>query len=148
ARRATGLDRRARAAIVAASPFHPSGAAMTARHAAPLLALVLAGCAAIRVEKAEGPTVSAAWRDSALTCCELSPRSRQVLRRYDLEPLPPDHLAEASGKLHAEALRDPRPGTLFALAEVHYLRGLRAERSRPAEACACYYLAAGYAYHY
>src|SRR5688500_14511871 len=89
-----------------------------------LSAALAGGCAAIRVEKAAGPLVTAAWRDSALTCRELSPRSRQVLRRHGLDHLYPDRLAEASGLLHAEALRAGEPGTLFALAELHYLRGL------------------------
>lgn len=121
---------------------------MTARRALLLLAVLPAGCAAIRIDEAAGPSVTASWRDSALACRELSPRSRQVLRRHDLDRLYPDRLAEASGLLHAEARRDPRPGTLFALSEIHYLRGLRAEGRHLPEACACYYLAAGYAFHY
>src|SRR5262249_5062846 len=112
------------------------------------VALCQAGCAAIRVDRAEGPTVTGSWRASALTCRALSPRSRQVLRRYDLDHFYPDRLAEACGKLHQEALRDPQPGTLFALAELNYLRGLEAESKRDSDACVFYYLAAGYAYHY
>jgi pimeloyl-ACP methyl ester carboxylesterase len=113
-----------------------------------LLATLLAGCASVRVRRADGPTVTGAWRASAVSGTDLSPRTRQTVRQYDLESLYPDRLAELAAKLHGEALRDARPSLLFALSEVNYLRGARAEGRGDAEACGFYYLSAGYAYHY
>src|SRR5262245_45902003 len=110
--------------------------------------LLLGGCAAIRVRRAEGPAVASAWRASAVTGNELSPRTRQTIRQLDLEALYPDRLAELSAKLHGEATRNPQRDLLFALAEVNYLRGSRAEKRQVSEACVYYYLSAGYAYHY
>ncbi|MFO0928280.1 MAG: hypothetical protein U0736_14780 [Gemmataceae bacterium] len=97
---------------------------------------------------AEGPTVTGAWRTSAVTGDGLSPRSLQTLRRYDLERLYPGHLTEVVARLHQEAIRDAHPELLFALAEVNYLRGAVAEKKRHPEAATYYYLSAGYAYHY
>lgn len=112
-----------------------------------VLAAGLPGCAAIRIERVEGPSLAETWRASAVSAAELSPRTRQAIRRFDLESLYPDRLAELSGHLHAEAVKEPRGEVLFALAEVNYLRGVRAEKN-VGEACAYYYLSAGYAYHY
>jgi pimeloyl-ACP methyl ester carboxylesterase len=112
------------------------------------LALLQSGCATIHISESRGPKVTASWRESALTRGELSPRSLQVLRWFDLAHLYPDRLPEASAKLHAEALRDPQLDVLFTLAELNYLRGLRAERNQSTDACVYYYLAAGYAYHF
>src|SRR3954447_2882405 len=90
-----------------------------------LCAFALAsGCAGIRVRRAEGPTLTGSWRASALSCHELSPRTLQTLRRYDLEHLYPANLASVAEKLHEQAVKDSRPHLLFALAEVNYLRGL------------------------
>lgn len=112
------------------------------------LAVLMTGCAGIRVRRAERPTVAVGWRASAVTGNELSPRTLQTLRQHDLERLYPDRLAETVAQLHGEALRDPHPDLLFALAEVNYLRGTRAEKKGHREACSYYYLSAGYAYHY
>ncbi len=111
-------------------------------------ALLLAGCASIRVRRAEEPALTGAWRASAVGGDDLSPRTRQTIRQLDLDALYPGHLAELSAKLHGEAVRSPRLDLLFALAEVNYLRGARAEKKDPREASVYYYLAAGYAYHY
>lgn len=111
-------------------------------------ALLLGGCASIRVRRADGPSISRAWQASAVSGHDLSPRTRQTIRRRDLEALYPDRLAELAGNLHGEAVRQPRRDLLFALAEVNYLRGTRAEKRRDPEASVFYYLSAGYAYHY
>lgn len=113
-----------------------------------LALLLAAGCAGIRVRRAEGPTVTGAWRASAISAAEVSPRSRQTIRRLDLDTLYPDRLTELASRLHEEAVRDPRAELLFTLAEINFLRGTRAEKHHSPEACAHYYLAAGYAYHY
>src|SRR3954470_18029064 len=105
--------------MTAGRPFFP----------ACLCAVALAcGCAGIRVRRAEGPTVTGSWRASALSCDELSPRTLQTLRRYGLEHLYPPKLPDIVEKLHEQAVKDGRPHLLFALAEVNYLRGLKAER--------------------
>jgi pimeloyl-ACP methyl ester carboxylesterase len=119
-----------------------------------LLLLVLVGvlpatgCTGISVQQTNRPLLTESWRASAITCGELSERSRQTLRRYDLEQYYPDSLVEAANALHVEALRDPRPDVLFALAELSYLRGHKAERERSPDASVFYYLSAGYAYHF
>jgi pimeloyl-ACP methyl ester carboxylesterase len=106
------------------------------------------GCAVIRVRRAERLPLLEGWRASALTCSELSPRSQQTLRSYDLEKVYQRCPAEAAARLHAEALRDPQPDLLFALAEINFLRGHEAEAKAHPDAVAYYYLCAGYAYHY
>ncbi|MBY0232486.1 MAG: hypothetical protein K2W96_24675, partial [Gemmataceae bacterium] len=67
--------------------------------------------------------------------------------QYDLDSLYPNDLEGAAGKLHAFAVREPLPELLFALAEVSWMRAERLHRDPP-RACSCYYLAAGYAWHY
>ena len=110
--------------------------------------LILVGCAAIRVQPAEGPTISGAWSASSFSESALSMRTRQTLRRLDLETVYDANPAEVPAKLHAMALGDPRPELLFALAEVYYVRGAKAEKKGEADAFVAYYLSAGYAYHF
>ena len=81
------------------------------------------------------------------SCCE-PPRTRQTLRQYDLDSLYPHGLDDIARRLHELTAKDPLPGALFALAEINYLRAERRHKNDPAGACACYYLAAGYAYHH
>src|SRR5262245_5622731 len=100
--------------------------------------VLMSGCAGIRVRRAEGPTVTGSWRASALSCNGLSPRTLQTLRRYDLEHLYPAKLSDIVEKLHEQAVKDNRSELLFALAEVNYLRGLRAERDNSPDACTYY----------
>ena len=40
------------------------------------------------------------------------------------------------------------PDILFALAEMSYVLGNRADKAKAGSGCPCYYLCAGYAYHY
>lgn len=112
------------------------------------LLLLVAGCAAIRVEKVDRPRLLEAWRDSAVTCDHLSPRTVQTLRQLDLIDYIPDRLAEAAALLHNAAVREARPAYLFSLSEINYLRGRQAEGTSPADAAVFYYLSAGYAYHF
>ena len=99
------------------------------------------------MRRIEAPALYAAGQDSALAAREASPRTRQTLRQYDLDALYPGDLDAISAKLHAFAVREPLPGLLFALAEVNYLRAERLHADTP-RACSCYYLAAGYAWHF
>jgi pimeloyl-ACP methyl ester carboxylesterase len=109
--------------------------------------LCAAGCSDVLVRRAHAPDLLESWRESVVTADEISPRTLQTLRQYDLEALYRRRPAEAAARLHAEALRDSRPDLLFALAEISYLRGREAEREG-GDAVAGYYLCAGYAYHY
>ncbi len=110
--------------------------------------LLCAGCAEVYVRRMYTSPLTESWRSSVIDCCELSPRSQQTLRQYDLDHLYPSSLPQLCANLHAEALHDPRPEVLFALSELSYLRGRRAEYKESADASVFYYLAAGYAYHY
>ena len=114
-------------------------------------ALVLAalGCGSgVSVRRAAGPGLFDAWRASASEAGELSPRTRQTLRRWDLERLYLHQPLEAYSRLRAQAVQDPQPDLLFALAEISYLLGREAEKAECGRACPFYYLSAGYAYHY
>jgi pimeloyl-ACP methyl ester carboxylesterase len=111
-------------------------------------ALLLAGCASIRVEHTHRPALLAAWRASAVLRDDVSPRTLQTLRQWDLADLYAKSPDEAAAKLHAAAVRDPQPELLFALAEINYVRGRKAEKHDCTHATAYYYLCAGYAYHY
>ena len=113
------------------------------------LALLAAGCSGIAVRKtAKAPDLFDAWKASVLAGDDLSPRSLQTLRRLDLEDAYRRKPADAAAQLHSLALQDPQPDLIFALAEISYLQGKRSERWSCAQAVGCYYLCAGYAYHY
>ncbi len=79
---------------------------------------------------------------------EASTFTRQTLRQYDADASYPNDLDGAADRLHAHACKDPLPGLLFALAELHHLRGERLRRTDTAAACAAYHLSAGYAFHH
>ncbi len=111
-------------------------------------AFLLAGCASIRVDRTHRSDLFTTWRASAIRCDALSPRTLQTLRQWDLADLYAHSPDEAAAKLHAEAVRDPQPELLFALAEINYVRGRKAEKHDCGHATAYYYLCAGYAYHY
>lgn len=110
--------------------------------------LVGPGCASIVVQPIEPPDLLRAWQTSIAAADVLSPRTQQTLRRWDLELVYQTNPTEAAGALHRVAVADPQPDLLFALAEIYYLLGRQAERAGSPDACACYYLCAGYAYHY
>jgi pimeloyl-ACP methyl ester carboxylesterase len=111
-------------------------------------ALFLAGCATIRVDHVHQPALLDAWRASAVLRDELSPRTLQTLRQWDLAHLYDEKPDEAIAKLNEVVLRDPQPELVFTLAEMNYVRGRKTEKHDAARATAYYYLCAGYAYHY
>ncbi len=111
-------------------------------------AVLMAGCASIRVDHVHHPALLDAWRASAVLRDELSPRTLQTLRQWNLAQEYENNPEEAATKLHAEVLRDPQPELVFALAEMYYVLGRKAEKHDCARATAHYYLCAGYAYHY
>src|SRR6516225_5185558 len=86
-------------------------------------ALLLAGCAGIRVERTHRSGLFSAWRASAVRHGELSPRTAQTLREWDLDRVYTRSPDEAVQRLHTAAVRDPQPDLLFALAEINYIRG-------------------------
>jgi pimeloyl-ACP methyl ester carboxylesterase len=108
----------------------------------------LVGCTEIVIRPAKPPDLLDDWRASVVSGGELSARTRQTLRRYDLEHAYRRSPDEAANRLHSEALADPQPDLLFALAEIYYLRGRQAEGWSCRDAIGYHYLAAGYAYHY
>ncbi len=117
--------------------------------AACMLMLALPGCwYGIGVRQASAPPLLAAWRASFFEAGDLSARTEQTLRRFDLLNLHGRQPEEACNRLHTLAVADPQPDLLFALAEVSYHLGCRAEKHRDPEAVAYYYFCAGYAYHY
>jgi pimeloyl-ACP methyl ester carboxylesterase len=111
-------------------------------------ALWLAGCASIRVDHVHQPALLSAWRASAVLRDDVSPRTLQTLRQWNLDQEYEKSPDDAIAKLHAEVLRDPQPELVFALAEMNYVQGRKAEKHDCARATACYYRCAGYAYHY
>jgi pimeloyl-ACP methyl ester carboxylesterase len=127
------------------------GSYRTARFGALYAILFLAalpGCASIRVDRTGRPALLEAWRASAVLRDELSPRTMQTLRQWDLANLYADKPHEAIAKLQTQVLNDPQPELLFALAEMNYVCGRKSELLDAAHATNCYYLCAGYAYHY
>ncbi len=114
-----------------------------------LLALVALGCSSgVTVRPATGPDLLTAWRASIAEADALSPRTRQTLRRWDLDCQFHKRPAEAYACLQALAMQDPQPDLLFALAEISFLLGRRSEKRENPEACTYYYFCAGYAYHF
>jgi pimeloyl-ACP methyl ester carboxylesterase len=127
------------------------GSLRTARFGALSVIVFLAalpGCATIRVDRTHRSGLFAGWRASAVGRDELSPRTLQTLRQWDLADLYARSPDKAESKLHDEAVGNPQPDLLFALAEINYVRGRKAEKHDCAHATAYYYLCAGYAYHY
>jgi pimeloyl-ACP methyl ester carboxylesterase len=112
-----------------------------------LLLLMPAGCGGVGVRRAATPGLFEAWRLSAVSD-EISPRTAQTLRRWDLAPLYHQNPHEAFTRLQAIAEKDPQPELVFALAEISYLLGRGCEKGACAHSMTYYYLCAGYAYHY
>ncbi len=106
------------------------------------------GCSTIRVERAHPTSPFAGWRFSVTHRGKLSPRTEQTLRRWDLDHTYEEKPDEAAARLHDLACQGYQPDVLFALAEIHFLRGQAAEREGGLASVGHYYLCAGYAYHF
>jgi hypothetical protein len=113
-----------------------------------ILCQTIAGCSSITVRRSTPSDLIDAWRASLAEADDLSPRTLQTLRRWDLERLYHRSPIEAYASLQTLALRDPQPDQLFALAEMSYFFGRQAEKHEKPDAIRFYYLCAGYAYHY
>lgn len=107
----------------------------------------LVGCRGVTVIPADAPGLLDAFQAS-VPDSDLSPRTMQTLRRWDLEHVYREQPAEAYAKLQAAAVADPQPETLFALAEMSYLFGKQVEEHKCPDAACFFYLCAGYAYHF
>jgi pimeloyl-ACP methyl ester carboxylesterase len=112
------------------------------------VAATVLGCSGVTVHRAGAPGLLDDLRASLVEAKDLSPRTLQTLRQADLDG--PYHRcpADAYVQLQALAVQDPQPDRLFALAEMSYHFGQKAEKSDSLDAIAYYYLCAGYAYHY
>ncbi len=124
---------------------------MRSRHYLVVVVLVLiglAGCNTITVRHTSAPDLFDPYRDSITLNSKLSPRTQQTLRRLDLASVFDEDPEKASRELHKLAVQDPYPEYLFALAEMRYLQGRKAEAFHCQDSIGHYYLCAGYAYHY
>src|SRR5262245_15563433 len=107
--------------------------------------LALPACAGIGVRRAKDRELFADFRASTVSADKPSPRTVQTLRIYDLDRAYADKPDDALQRLHGEVSRDPQPDTLFALAELHYLRGRAKEKLSPDRAVGHYVRCCGYA---
>src|SRR5206468_12352099 len=99
---------------------HMSGSAARSYYQSAILGLLLLttlGCTyGISVKRAAGPDLLDAWRASVIGGDELSPRTMQTLRRWDLEQEYQRHPLKAYTRLQVAAVEHPDPDLLFALA--------------------------------
>src|SRR5271169_5181790 len=96
-----------------------------------LLVGFVPACGGIGVREVKRPALFADWRASALIADKPSPRTVQTLRIYDLDHVYDRDPEDAIRQLHARAVADPEPDTLFALAELSYLRGEAMSKKYP-----------------
>jgi pimeloyl-ACP methyl ester carboxylesterase len=122
---------------------------MMTRFAICAFTLSVLGCSyGISVRHAAGPDLLDSWRASIIEADDLSPRTRQTLYRLDLDQEYQRRPADVYARLKSLVGQESQPDLLFALAEISYLLGRKAEKWESGDACAYYYLCAGYAYHY
>src|SRR5262249_26249912 len=94
-----------------------------------LLALTALGCSyGISVRRTSGPDLLHSWRASIIEADDLSPRTRQTLYRLDLDGLYRRSPPEVYVRLQSMVVEDSQPDLLFALAEISYLLGRKAEK--------------------
>ena len=105
---------------------------MSRRLVVALIVVFVPACGGIGVREVKRPALFADWRASALVADKPSPRTVQTLRIYDLDHVYDRNPDEAIRQLHATAVADPQPDTLFALAELQLppRPGRRQETSR------------------
>src|SRR4051794_18731477 len=83
------------------------------------LLLAALGCSyGITVRRVGDPDLFAAWKASISESDEVSPRTLQTLRRWDLEGTYRKHPRDAYAALQEQAVEHPHPDLLFALAEM------------------------------
>ncbi len=121
---------------------------MSRRLVVTLVILFVPACGGIGVREAKRPEIFADWRASALVANQPSPRTVQTLRIYDLDHAYDHNPDDALRQLHTIAVGDPQPDTLFALAELSYLRGEAVGKKHPDDAVRQYVRCCAYAQHY
>jgi len=129
-------------------PSHFSGVGTWFGRLICLASLLLPGCSSVTVHRKGTAHLLDAWRASVVEADGLSARTLQTLREWDLEAVYRRRPEEAYLRLQSLAVDNPRPELLFALAEMSYFFGTKAEESACRQAVVYYYLCAGYAYHY
>jgi pimeloyl-ACP methyl ester carboxylesterase len=112
------------------------------------LFLISCGCSGITVHRVSAADLADLEQASVLAGGDLSERSLQTLHQLDLDQLYRRSPAQAHAQLRILATEDPRPDTLFVLAELSYLLGREAEKWDNPHACCFFYFSAGYAYHF
>lgn len=110
--------------------------------------LAAAACGGIGVRDAKRRDLFADWRASSFADNRPSPRTVQTLRLYDLDHVYDHDADQAILRLHAEAVRDPQPDSIFALAELHYLRGQATAKKKPDTAVTHFARCCAYAQRY
>lgn len=115
-----------------------------------VLLAVLPACASIRVVPAtRSESLFASLKDNLIGERTPAPRTLQTLRKYDLERLyTGGDVLETEERLLAQYKVEPAPDILYALAEIAFLAGRKAERHKHEASIIAYYRAAGYSYHY
>jgi pimeloyl-ACP methyl ester carboxylesterase len=113
-----------------------------------LLTLLAPGCAEIRVRETNTLDLMRAWEANLIGAEQLSIRTLQTLRRFDLERAFRRDAVEAHRQLEVLACHSAELDVLFAAAELSHYLGANEEKRNPAQAAAYFYLCAGYAYHY
>lgn len=113
-----------------------------------LLVCAPTGCTRLAVRRADGYGILDSFQASVSTGNALSPRTLQTLRQLDLEAVYYSQPTDCFRRLQEESEKDAQTDVLFALAELSYQLGQRTESRGAADACAFYYLCAGYAFHY
>src|SRR5216684_5546758 len=123
-------------------PYASYGLLLTA------LLLFLTGCAEVTVHHAGNSDLLSDRRTNLMEADGLSARTAQTLRQLDLDHLYQDRPVEALSRLRSMTVKDPQPERVFALAEMSYDLGRKAESDKKPDAVFFYYLSAGFAYRY
>jgi pimeloyl-ACP methyl ester carboxylesterase len=121
---------------------------MSRRLVATLIVIFVPACGAIGVREVKRPALFADWRASALVADKPSPRTVQTLRIYDLDHVYDRNPEQAVRQLHGIAVADPQADTLFALAELSYVRGQALAKKYPDDAVRHFVRCCAYAQHY
>jgi pimeloyl-ACP methyl ester carboxylesterase len=116
------------------------------------LAAVLAGCAQqryVRVRERPHPLLPPSWNLAARKELRPTPRTVQLLRRYDLVGLHERSPEAALARLQKEIETEPTLEKICSYAELSYLHGKRLElRGKPKDALDAYGAAVAHAYWY